>query len=94
MSLRNGWVSAQPGHGLRTLGDIIAVRGDANKAGELDSLARAKYRSLGMTRWAEGPRGGDEKSSDFVIVPGCRLGMLDEDRSPTSCLLTASDFRS
>jgi class 3 adenylate cyclase/tetratricopeptide (TPR) repeat protein len=42
-------------HGLRTLGDIMAAKGDTTKADELRGLARAKYRSLGMTRWAEGP---------------------------------------
>jgi tetratricopeptide (TPR) repeat protein len=41
-------------HGLRTLGDIMAAKGDKTKADELHDLARAKYRSLGMTRWAEG----------------------------------------
>jgi hypothetical protein len=42
-------------HGWRTLGDILAAKGDKTKADELHGLARAKYRSLGMTRWAEGP---------------------------------------
>ena len=42
-------------HGLRTLSDIMAARGDKAKADEFHGLARAKYRSLGMTRWAEGP---------------------------------------
>ena len=42
-------------HGLRTLGDILAAKGDQMKADELRGLARAKYRSLGMTRWAEEP---------------------------------------
>jgi hypothetical protein len=42
-------------HGLRTLGDIMAAKGDTTKAEELHDLARAKYRSLGMKRWAEGP---------------------------------------
>jgi tetratricopeptide (TPR) repeat protein len=42
-------------HGLRTLGDILAVKGDKVRADELHGLARAKYRRLGMTRWAEGP---------------------------------------
>ena len=41
-------------HGLRTLGDIMAAKKDT-KADELQGLARAKYRSLGMTRGAEGP---------------------------------------
>jgi hypothetical protein len=41
-------------HGLRTLGDIMAAKGDKTKADELHGLARAKFRSLGMTRWAEG----------------------------------------
>lgn len=41
-------------HGLRTLGDIIAVKGDTTKADELHGLARAKFRSLSMKRWAEG----------------------------------------
>jgi class 3 adenylate cyclase/tetratricopeptide (TPR) repeat protein len=42
-------------HGLRTLGDIIAAKGDATKADELRNLATAKFRSLGMKRGAEGP---------------------------------------
>jgi tetratricopeptide (TPR) repeat protein len=42
-------------HGLRTLADIMAAKGDETKADELHALALAKYRSLGMTRWAEGP---------------------------------------
>ena len=46
----------EQGHGLRTLGDIMAAKGDTTKAEELHGLARAKYRSLGMKRWAEGPR--------------------------------------
>jgi hypothetical protein len=33
----------------------MAAKGDTTKADELRGLARAKYRSLGMTRWAEGP---------------------------------------
>jgi tetratricopeptide (TPR) repeat protein len=41
-------------HGLRTLGDIMAAKGARTKAAELHGLALAKYRSLGMTRWAEG----------------------------------------
>ena len=41
-------------HGLRTLGDIMVAKKDT-KADELQGLARAKYRSLGMTRGAEGP---------------------------------------
>jgi hypothetical protein len=45
----------EQGHGLRILGDIMAVKGDAAKADELHGLARAKFRSLGMKRWAEGP---------------------------------------
>ena len=39
-------------HGLRTLSDIMAAKGDTTKAGEFHGLARAKYRSLGMKRWA------------------------------------------
>jgi hypothetical protein len=35
-------------YGLRTLGDIIAIKGDATNAAELHSAARAKFRSLGM----------------------------------------------
>lgn len=42
-------------HGLRTLGDIMAAKGDKTKADELHGLARAKFRSLGMKRWAEWP---------------------------------------
>jgi hypothetical protein len=38
---------------LRT--DIFVAKGDATNAGELHRLARAKFRSLGMKRWAEGP---------------------------------------
>ena len=45
----------EQGHGLRTLGDIMAAKGDEMKADELRGLAREKFRSLGMTRWAEGP---------------------------------------
>jgi tetratricopeptide (TPR) repeat protein len=45
----------EQGHGLRTLGDITAARGDATKAEELHGLARAKFRTLGMKRWAEWP---------------------------------------
>jgi hypothetical protein len=45
----------EQGHGLLTLGDIIAAKGDARKAEELHSAARAKFRSLGMKRWAERP---------------------------------------
>jgi tetratricopeptide (TPR) repeat protein len=54
----------EQGHGLRTLGDILAVKGEAAKAGERHNLARAKYRSLGMTRWVEAPWREDQKSSD------------------------------
>jgi class 3 adenylate cyclase/tetratricopeptide (TPR) repeat protein len=46
----------EQGHGFRILGDILAAKGDAIKAEELHGLARAQYRRLGMTRWAEGPR--------------------------------------
>jgi class 3 adenylate cyclase len=50
---------AEPGTMLVTAavrrGDIIAAKGDAMKAEELHGLARAKFRSLGMKRWAEGP---------------------------------------
>ena len=42
-------------HGLRTLGDIMAAKGDETKADELHALALAKFRSLGMKRWAERP---------------------------------------
>jgi hypothetical protein len=45
----------EQGHALRTLGDIMAAKGDAMKAEELHGLARAKLRSLGMKRWAESP---------------------------------------
>ncbi len=45
----------EQGHGLRTLGDIMAAKGDAMKAEELHGLAHAKFRSLGMKRWAERP---------------------------------------
>ena len=45
----------EQGHGLRTLGDIMAAKGDATKADVLHGLARGKYRSLGMKRWAEEP---------------------------------------
>jgi class 3 adenylate cyclase/tetratricopeptide (TPR) repeat protein len=44
----------EQGHGLRTLGDIMAAKGDVMKAEELHALARKKFRSLGMTRWAAG----------------------------------------
>ncbi|HEY1884567.1 MAG TPA: hypothetical protein VGG86_00765 [Roseiarcus sp.] len=44
----------EQGHGLRTLGDIMAAKRDAMKAEELHGMARAKFRSLGMKRWAEG----------------------------------------
>ena len=46
----------EQGHGLRTLGDIMAAKGDAMKAEELYGLARSQFRSLGIARWAEGPR--------------------------------------
>jgi tetratricopeptide (TPR) repeat protein len=46
----------EQGHGLRTLGDIMAAKGDATRAEELHGLARAKFRSLGMKRWADGLR--------------------------------------
>ena len=46
----------EQGHGLRTLGDIMAAKGDTMKAEELHGLAHAKFRSLGMKRWAERPR--------------------------------------
>ena len=45
----------EQGHGLRTFGDIMAAKGDAMKAEELLGLAHAKFRSLGMKRWAERP---------------------------------------
>jgi class 3 adenylate cyclase/tetratricopeptide (TPR) repeat protein len=45
----------EQGHGLRTLADISFARGNASQAAELHSLARAKFQSLGMSRWAEGP---------------------------------------
>jgi class 3 adenylate cyclase/tetratricopeptide (TPR) repeat protein len=45
----------EQGHGLRTLGDIIAAKGDATKADELRNLASAKFQILGMKRWAEAP---------------------------------------
>ena len=45
----------EQGHCLRTLGDIVAAMGDTVKANELHELARARFRSLGMKRWAERP---------------------------------------
>ncbi len=45
----------EQGHGLRILGDIMVAKGDAMNAEELHGLARAKYRGLGMKRWAESP---------------------------------------
>jgi hypothetical protein len=39
-------------HGLRTLGDVKTSKGDTTKADEFHGLARAKYQSLGMKRWA------------------------------------------
>jgi len=45
----------EQGHGLRTLGDIMAAKGDATKADALHGLARAKFQSLGMKRWSERP---------------------------------------
>jgi class 3 adenylate cyclase/tetratricopeptide (TPR) repeat protein len=45
----------EQGHGLRTLGDIMVARGEAMKAEELHDVARARFRSLGMKRWAELP---------------------------------------
>lgn len=45
----------EQGHGLRTLGDIIAAKGNATKAHELRNLASAKFQILGMKRWAEAP---------------------------------------
>jgi hypothetical protein len=45
----------EQGHCLRTLGDIVATIGDTVKANELRELARARFRSLGMKRWAERP---------------------------------------
>jgi hypothetical protein len=38
----------EQGHGFRILGDILAAKGDAIKAEELHSLARAQYRSLAL----------------------------------------------
>ena len=38
----------EQGHGLRTLGDIMAAKGDAMKAEELYGLARSQFRSLGI----------------------------------------------
>ena len=38
----------EQGHGLRTIRDITAAKGDAIKADELHGLARAKFQSLGM----------------------------------------------
>ena len=43
-------------HGLRTLGEVMAAKGDKTKADELHGLARKKFLSLGMARWAEKPR--------------------------------------
>jgi tetratricopeptide (TPR) repeat protein len=45
----------EQGHSLCTFGDIIAAKGDKMKADEFHGLARKKFLSLGMTRWAEGP---------------------------------------
>ena len=45
----------EQGHGLRTLGDIAAAKGDATKANELRDRAEAKFRSLGMKRWLRSP---------------------------------------
>jgi class 3 adenylate cyclase/tetratricopeptide (TPR) repeat protein len=42
----------EQGHGLRTLGNIAAALGDEVKANELHDLARARFRTLGMKRWA------------------------------------------
>ena len=47
----------EQGHGLCTLANIMAAKGEATKAGELHGLARAKFRSLGIERWAEYPQG-------------------------------------
>ncbi len=44
----------EQGHCLRTLGDIIAAKGDATKAGELHRLARAKFRSVSIPRQSRG----------------------------------------
>jgi hypothetical protein len=55
MNLRRNWgLGPEQGHGLRTLGDIMAAKGDALKAEELHGMARAKFQSLGMQRWVEG----------------------------------------
>ncbi len=45
----------EQGHCLRVLGEVMAARGDATKANEFHELARARFRSLGMRRWADGP---------------------------------------
>jgi tetratricopeptide (TPR) repeat protein len=45
----------EQGHGLRLLGDIMAAEDDVAKAEEFRDLARAKFRSLDMKRWAEEP---------------------------------------
>ena len=45
----------EQGHSLRTLGDIMVAKGNKTKADELHGLARAKFQSLGMKRWAGGP---------------------------------------
>jgi len=42
-------------HMLAPLGAITAAKGDKMKAVELHGLARKKFLSLGMKRWAEGP---------------------------------------
>ena len=42
----------EQGHCLRVLGDIMAAKNTA-KAEALHDLARAKFRSMGMKRWAE-----------------------------------------
>ena len=42
----------EQGHGLRTLGDIFAAKGDTTRAEDSRAAARAKYVSLGMRRWS------------------------------------------
>jgi hypothetical protein len=42
----------EEGDGLRTPGDIAAAKGDAMKAEEFLDAAHAKFRDLGMKRWA------------------------------------------
>jgi tetratricopeptide (TPR) repeat protein len=42
----------EQGHGLRTLGDVFAAKGDSTKAEASHAAARVKYIGLGMRRWS------------------------------------------